>query len=51
MCREIPGIPVNRVVDPNRIIGNNGRPRRRRRRRSTLLVADPHPQKSRIRND
>jgi hypothetical protein len=27
----MPVIPVNRVVDPNRIIGKNGGPRRRRR--------------------
>jgi hypothetical protein len=30
MCKEIPAIPVNRVVDPKRIIGKNGGPRRRR---------------------
>jgi hypothetical protein len=30
MCKEIMGIPVNRVVDKKRIIGKNGGPRRRR---------------------
>jgi hypothetical protein len=33
MCKEmlvIPVIPVNKVVDPKRIIGKNGGPRRRR---------------------
>jgi hypothetical protein len=30
MCKEMPVIPVNRVVDKRRIIGKNGGPRRRR---------------------
>jgi hypothetical protein len=30
MCKEMPVIPVNRVVDKKRIIGKNGVPRRRR---------------------
>jgi hypothetical protein len=30
MCKEILVIPVNKVVDPKRIIGKNGGPRRRR---------------------
>jgi hypothetical protein len=30
MCKEMPVIPVNRVMDPKRIIRKNGRPRRRR---------------------
>jgi hypothetical protein len=30
MFKEMPVIPVNEVVDPKRIIGNNGVPRRRR---------------------
>jgi hypothetical protein len=30
MCKEIPVIPVTRVVDPKRIIGKNGGPRTRR---------------------
>jgi hypothetical protein len=30
MCKEMPVIPVNRVVDNKRIIGINGGPRRRR---------------------
>jgi hypothetical protein len=30
MCKEMPAIPVNRAVDPKRIIGKNGGPRRRR---------------------
>jgi hypothetical protein len=29
MCKEMPVIPVNKVVDPKRIIGKNGGPRRR----------------------
>jgi hypothetical protein len=33
MCKEMLVIPVNKVVDPKRIIGKNGRPRRRRRTR------------------
>jgi hypothetical protein len=31
MCKEIPVIPVNRVVNKKRIIGKNGGPSRRRR--------------------
>jgi hypothetical protein len=30
MCKELPVILVNRVVNPKRIIGKNGGPRRRR---------------------
>jgi hypothetical protein len=30
MCKEMPVIPVNRVVDKKGIIGKNGGPRRRR---------------------
>jgi hypothetical protein len=30
MCKEMPVIPVSRVVDAKRIIGKNGGPRRRR---------------------
>jgi hypothetical protein len=30
MCKEMPVIPVNMVVDPKRIIGKNGGPRRRK---------------------
>jgi hypothetical protein len=30
MCKEMPVILVNRVVDPKRIIGKNGGPRWRR---------------------
>jgi hypothetical protein len=30
MCKEMPVIPVNKVVDLKRIIGKNGVPRRRR---------------------
>jgi hypothetical protein len=30
MFKEMPVIPVNRVVDPKRIIRKNGGPRRRR---------------------
>jgi hypothetical protein len=29
MCKEMPVIPVNKVVDPKRIIEKNGGPRRR----------------------
>jgi hypothetical protein len=31
MCKEMPVIPVNKVVDPKRIIRKNGGLRRRRR--------------------
>jgi hypothetical protein len=30
MCKELPVIPVNKVVDPKRIIRKNGGPRSRR---------------------
>jgi hypothetical protein len=30
MCKELPVIPVYKVVDLKRIIGKNGGPRRRR---------------------
>jgi hypothetical protein len=30
MCKEMPVIPVQRAVDPKRIIGKIGGPRRRR---------------------
>jgi hypothetical protein len=30
MCKEMPVIPVNKVVDPKRISGKNGGLRRRR---------------------
>jgi hypothetical protein len=30
MCKEMPVIPVNKVVDPKRIIRKNGGPRRSR---------------------
>jgi hypothetical protein len=30
MCKELPVILVNKVVDPKRINGKNGGPRRRR---------------------
>jgi hypothetical protein len=30
MCKEMPVIPVKRVVATNRIIGKNGGPRRRK---------------------
>jgi hypothetical protein len=30
MCKEMPVIRVNKVVDQKRIIGKNGGPRRRR---------------------
>jgi hypothetical protein len=30
MCKEMPVIPVSRMVDPKRIIRKNGGPRRRR---------------------
>jgi hypothetical protein len=36
MCKEMPVIPVNKVVDPKRIIGKNGGPRTRRG-----TIADP----------
>jgi hypothetical protein len=28
MCKELPVIPVNKVVDKKRLIGKNGGPRR-----------------------
>jgi hypothetical protein len=28
MCKELPVIPFNRVVDTKRILGKNGEPRR-----------------------
>jgi hypothetical protein len=31
MCKDIPVIPVNKMVDPKRIIRRNGGPKRRRR--------------------
>jgi hypothetical protein len=31
MCKELPVIPVNKVVDPKRILGKHGGSRRRRR--------------------
>jgi hypothetical protein len=34
MCKEMPVIPVSKVVDPKRIIGKNGGSRRRRGTRS-----------------
>jgi hypothetical protein len=34
MCKELPVIPVNKVVDPKRIIGKNLVSRRRRGTRS-----------------
>jgi hypothetical protein len=37
MCQELPVIPVNKVLDPKRIIGKNGGLRIRRGTR----VADP----------
>jgi hypothetical protein len=36
MCKEMPVIPVNRVVDTKIIIGKNGGPRRRRGTRGGL---------------
>jgi hypothetical protein len=33
MCKEMPVIQVNRVVDPKRIIGKNGGLRRRKNTR------------------
>jgi hypothetical protein len=30
MCKEMPVIPINKVVDEKRIIRKNGGPRRRR---------------------
>jgi hypothetical protein len=42
MCKEMP-VPVNKVVDPKRIIGTNGG--LRRRRRGTRLGRCPPPNK------
>jgi hypothetical protein len=36
MCKELLVIPVNKVVDPERIIRKNGAPRRRRRHKGLL---------------
>jgi hypothetical protein len=36
MCKEMPVIPVNRLVDLKRIIRKNGGPRRRRGTRGSL---------------
>jgi hypothetical protein len=40
MCKEMPVIAVNRVVNPNRIIGKNGGPRRRRGTRGILEIKE-----------
>jgi hypothetical protein len=40
MCKEMPVIPVNRVVDPKRIIGKNGGPRWRRGTRGNVSAAE-----------
>jgi hypothetical protein len=48
MCKDLPVIPVNKVVDQKRIIGKNGRPRRRRGTRGrgeAQGVADPKKRK------
>jgi hypothetical protein len=46
MCKEMPVIPVNKVVGPKRIIGKNGGPRRRREDTdqffSTYKPVNPH---------
>jgi hypothetical protein len=36
MCKEMPVIPVNKVVDPKRIIGKDGGPRRRESHKGLL---------------
>jgi hypothetical protein len=36
MCKKFPVIPVNKVVDPKRIIGKNGGHRRRRGTRGLM---------------
>jgi hypothetical protein len=41
----MPAIPVNKVVDPKRLIRKNGGPRRRRRESNG--VTDPPPKKKR----
>jgi hypothetical protein len=46
MCKEIPVTPVNRAVDPKRIIGKN----EGRRGGEAQGVADP-PQKKEIKNE
>jgi hypothetical protein len=40
-CKEMPVISVNKVVDPKRIIENNGGPRRRRGTRGCWPPAPP----------
>jgi hypothetical protein len=43
MCKEMPVIPVNKAVDPKRIIRKNGGPGRRRGTRGCKKVAKlPH---------
>jgi hypothetical protein len=42
MCKEMLVIPVNKVVDPRRIIGKNGGPRGRKRHKGSLT---PPPKK------
>jgi hypothetical protein len=36
MCKELPVILVNKVVDPKRIIRKNGGPRRKERHKGSL---------------
>jgi hypothetical protein len=45
MCKEMPVIPVNRVVDPKRKAGKNGGPRRRRGTRG-LWPPPPPPKRN-----
>jgi hypothetical protein len=40
MCKEMTVIPVNKAVDPKRIVGKNGGPRMRRGIRGSLTQKD-----------
>jgi hypothetical protein len=45
MCKEMPVIPVNRVVDPKRIIGKKWRAEEEERHKGSLT---PPPQKKKM---
>jgi hypothetical protein len=42
MCKEMPVIPVNRMVDEKSIIRKNGGPRRRARHKASLTQIKKH---------
>jgi hypothetical protein len=45
MCKEVPILPANKVVDPKRIIGKNAGPRRRKGTRGADPKKSPTGQK------